>query len=68
MAFDRACMDRDVAYHEAVLSARDDGLLPAAQNPELEVRMTKVRPALVAHLDHARRIQASLARRTRFRP
>jgi putative membrane protein len=62
MDFDRAYMDREVAYHEAVLSALDNGLIPTAQNPELKALMVKVRPAFVAHLDHARRIQASLAR------
>jgi putative membrane protein len=59
--FDRAYMDREVAYHEAVLAALDNTLVPSAQNAELKALMIKVRPAFVAHLDHARRIQASLA-------
>jgi putative membrane protein len=63
MDFDRAYMDREVAYHEAVLAALDDSLVPATQNAELKALMVKVRPAFVAHLDHARRIQASLARK-----
>ena len=61
MDFDRAYIDREVAYHEAVLAALDDSLVPAARNAELEALLVKVRPAFVAHLDHARRIQASLA-------
>ena len=60
--FDRAYIDREVAYHEAVLAALDDSLLPATQNAELKALMVRVRPAFVAHLDHARRIQATLAR------
>ena len=63
MDFDRAYIDREVAYHQAVLAALDDTLVPTAQNAELKALMVKVRPAFVAHLDHARRIQASLAGR-----
>ena len=61
--FDRTYMDREVAYHEAVLAALDNTLVPTAQNAELKALMVKVRPAFVAHLDHARRIQASLSRK-----
>ena len=54
-AFDKAYVDHEVAYHEAVLSAVDKTLIPSAQNAELP-RLVKVRPAFVAHLDHAKRI------------
>lgn len=58
--FDRAYIDREVAYHEAVLDALDKTLVPSAQNAELKALMVKVRPAFVAHLEHARRLQTSL--------
>lgn len=61
-AFDKAYIDHEVAYHEAVLSALDKTLIPSAQNPELKALLVKVRPAFVAHLDHAKEIQATLAK------
>jgi putative membrane protein len=60
-AFDRAYIDHEVAYHEQVLSAVDKVLIPNASNAELKALLVQVRPAFVAHLEHAKRIQASLA-------
>jgi putative membrane protein len=59
-AFDRAYMDREVAYHQAVIDAVDGVLLPQTQNAELKALLTAVRPALVAHLTHAKQIRAGL--------
>lgn len=59
-SFDRAYIDREVAYHEAVLDALDKTLVPNAQNAELKDLLVKSRPAFVAHRDHARRLQGSL--------
>lgn len=59
-AFDRAYMDREVAYHQAVLNAIDDVLVPTTTNAELRTLLTEVRPAIAAHLAHARSIRASL--------
>ena len=56
-AFDKA---HEVAYHEQVLDAIDKTLVPNAKNPELKALIVKVRPAFVAHLEHAKMIQASL--------
>lgn len=61
-AFDRAYIDHEVAYHQAVLDAVDKTLIPSAKNEELKALLVKVRPAFVAHLDHAKQIQASLAK------
>ncbi len=58
--FDRLYVDNEVAYHEAVLNALDKTLIPSAQNEELKALMVKVRPAFVAHLEHAKHMQASL--------
>jgi putative membrane protein len=58
-AFDRAYVDHEVAYHEQVLDALDKTLIPSAQNAELKALLVAVRPAFVAHLDHARHIQAT---------
>ena len=60
-AFDRAYMDREVAYHQAVLDALDGLLIPAAENSELKKLLVDVRPAIASHLDHAKRVRAALA-------
>ena len=61
-AFDKAYIDHEVAYHEAVLSALDKTLIPSAQNAELKALLVKVRPAFVAHLDMAKELQAKLGK------
>lgn len=60
-AFDRAYMDREVAYHQAVLDAIDNVLIPTTENADLKKLLVDVRPAIAAHLAHARRLQASLS-------
>ena len=59
-AFDRAYMDREVAYHQAVLDALDDLLIPTTENSELKKLLVDVRPAIATHLDHARQVRSSL--------
>jgi putative membrane protein len=59
-AFDRAYVGHEVAYHQSVLDAIDT-LIPNAQNAELKALLVKVRPAFVAHLEHAKRLQSSLS-------
>ncbi|EIM93794.1 outer membrane-like protein [Paraburkholderia hospita] len=61
-AFDKAYIDHEVTYHENVLDALDKTLIPSAQNKELKDLLVKVRPAFVAHLDHAKQLQASLGK------
>jgi putative membrane protein len=61
-AFDRAYVDHEVAYHQAVLDAVDKTLIPSAKNEELKALLVKVRPAFVAHLEHAKHIQSTLAK------
>ncbi len=59
-AFDKAYVDHEVVYHEQVLDAIDKTLVPNAKNEELKALIVKVRPAFVAHLEHAKMIQATL--------
>jgi putative membrane protein len=61
-AFDKAYIDHEVAYHQQVLDALDKTLIPNAQNAELKALLVKVRPAFVAHLDHAKQLQSSLGK------
>ncbi|MGZ5714701.1 MAG: DUF4142 domain-containing protein [Caldimonas sp.] len=63
-AFDRAYVDHEVTYHQQVIDAIDQTLIPNAQNAELKSLLTSVRPAFVAHLEHAKGIQASLAKKS----
>ena len=59
-AFDKAYIDHEVAYHQQVLDALDKTLVPNTSNAELKALLVKVRPAFVAHLEHAKKVQASL--------
>ncbi len=59
-AFDKAYVDHEVDYHVAVLEAIDKALIPSAANAELKALLVKVRPAIDAHLQHARHLQAEL--------
>jgi putative membrane protein len=61
--FDRAYVDHEVTYHQAVLDALDKTLIPSARNGELKALLVKVRPAIGAHLDHAKQLQSALGRR-----
>ena len=58
--FDRAYIDREVEFHQNVLDALDNTLIPGAQNAELKSLLQKVRPNIAAHLDRAKSIQSSL--------
>jgi putative membrane protein len=59
-AFDKAYVDHEVAYHQAVLDAMDKTLIPDAKNADLKALLVKVRPAFVEHLDHAKHLDAKL--------
>ncbi len=61
--FDKAYVEHEVAYHQAVLDAIDKLLIPSAQNAELKGLIIKVRPAIATHLDHAKHIRASLGKK-----
>ena len=56
----KAYVDNEVGYHQAVIDALDKTLIPNAKNAELKETLVKIRPAFVAHLEHAKKLQASL--------
>ena len=58
--FDKAYVDHEVEYHQQVLDAIDKVLIPGAQNAELKGLIEKVRPAIAAHLDHAKHMQSMM--------
>ena len=61
-AFDRAYIELEIAYHQAVLDAIDKVLLPTTENADLKKLLSDVRPAVASHLEWARQISGSLAK------
>jgi putative membrane protein len=55
-AFDRAFLQHEVDFHDAVIDAVTKTLLPAIQNPQLKDLVTKIAPAFVAHRDAAQNL------------
>jgi putative membrane protein len=58
--FDRAYVNNEVSYHEAVISLLDKTLIPSTRNTELKSLLESGRPIYAAHLEHAKQLQASL--------
>jgi putative membrane protein len=58
--FDKAYVDNEVSYHEAVIGVLDTVLIPNTKNAELKSLLESGRPIFAAHLDHAKMLQASL--------
>lgn len=54
--FDRAFLQNEVDFHNAVIKAINTTLLPAIQNAEVKDLVTKVAPAFVAHRDAAQNL------------
>lgn len=59
-AFDKAYVDNEVSYHEAVIGMLDKTLIPNTKNAELKSLLESGRPIFAAHLGHAKMLQASL--------
>lgn len=59
-AFDKAYMDREIAYHQAVLDAINTVLIPTTDNADLKALLQQVAPAVAAHLAHAKAIRQAL--------
>jgi putative membrane protein len=55
-AFDKAFLENEVAFHQAVIDAVTNTLLPATQNAQLKDLEQKVAPAFVAHRDMAKNL------------
>jgi len=58
--FDKLYIDNEVVYHEAVITAIKDILIPESDNIELKELLENVLPALEAHLGHAKMVQKKL--------
>jgi len=60
--FDRAYIDHEVTYHQAVLDALDQKLIPGAQNADLKSLLQSVRAVIAQHLDHAKTLAQALSK------
>lgn len=58
--FDKTYIDNEVAYHEAVIGAVKNLLIPQSNNTDLKELLEAVLPALEIHLDHAKMTQSNL--------
>lgn len=59
-AFDKAYIDNEVAYHEAVIDAVKNILIPQTNNAELKDMLVKVAPLLEEHLKMAKMAQSKI--------
>ena len=51
-----------VTANQVDIDAVDKTLIPGAKNEELKALLVKVRPAFIAHLEHAKKLQADLSK------
>ena len=61
VAFDKAYLNNEVSYHEAVISTVKDKLIPQAENQELKDLLQSVVPILEHHLAMAKEAQNNIA-------
>ncbi|MFN2542663.1 MAG: DUF4142 domain-containing protein [Chthoniobacterales bacterium] len=58
--FDKAYVDNEVAYHEAVIKTVTETLIPNTKNAELKALLESAGPIFNSHLTHAKELQSSL--------
>jgi putative membrane protein len=58
--FERAYVDNEVAYHEAVINAVKTVLIPSAQNAQLKSALQGAEPLFEGHLLHAEHVQSAI--------
>jgi putative membrane protein len=59
-AFDQEYASHEVAYHQAVIDAAKNTLIPNAKNAELKSALEGAAPLLQGHLEHAQQLEQSL--------
>jgi putative membrane protein len=59
-AFDQEYAAHEVAFHQAVIDAASQTLIPNAQNAELKSALQGAAPLLQGHLQHAQQLEQSL--------
>jgi putative membrane protein len=58
--FDKAYIDNEVSYHEAVIGVLNSTLIPNAKNADLKALLETGKPIFESHLEHAKTLQKSL--------
>lgn len=58
--FDKAYVDNEVAYHDAVIGVVTKTLIPNTKNVELKSLLESAGPIFTAHLEHAKQLQKTL--------
>ena len=62
--FDKDYIDTEAAYHQAVIDAVKNTLVPGAQNADLKTLLENAVPTLEGHLQHAKMVQSQLGGKT----
>lgn len=60
--FDKAYVDNEVSYHEAVIGVVTKTLIPNTKNAELKALLESAGPIFTSHLEHAKEIQKSMTK------
>jgi len=60
-AFDKEYAAHEAAFHQAVLDAAKNTLIPNAKNGELKSALEGAAPLLQGHLEHAQQLEQSLS-------
>ncbi|MGZ6142302.1 MAG: DUF4142 domain-containing protein [Myxococcales bacterium] len=60
-AFDKDYIDTEVAYHQAVIDAVKNTLVPGAKNEQLKTLLQQAIPTLEGHLQHAKMVQSQVS-------
>lgn len=58
--FDKAYVDNEVSYHEAVIGVVTKTLIPNTKNEQLKSLLESAWPIFTSHLEHAKMLQKSL--------
>lgn len=58
--FDREYVSHEIAYHQAVIDAAKNTLIPNAKNAQLKSALEGAAPLLQGHLQHAQQLDQSL--------
>ena len=59
-SFEKAYIDNEVVYHQAVINATKTVLIPNAQNADLKSALQGAEPLFEGHLQHAQQVQSTI--------
>jgi len=59
--FDKAYIDAEIKHNQELIDVADNTLVPNVKDEAMKSLLTKVRPALAAHIEFAKTIQGSIS-------